>query len=173
MDIEDVHVPRILILINIWENYRFLNLVIFEKGEYIFYIECIICPAFEWRAYNFAECLYGYWRCACVKDFDFDLVKLQVVELSHFWEMTVHVLYTGYIICPAISSHNFQVLQNVGMDIQFEDMHMQRILIFFNFWKNYRLLNLVVFEEWEYIFYIGYISLYMCMNLWILNVQQF
>jgi hypothetical protein len=45
MDIEDVHVPRILIFINIWENYRFLNLVIFEKCEYIFYIGYIICPA--------------------------------------------------------------------------------------------------------------------------------
>jgi hypothetical protein len=31
MDIEDVHVPRILIFINIWENYRLLNLVNFEK----------------------------------------------------------------------------------------------------------------------------------------------
>jgi hypothetical protein len=25
MDIEDVHVPRILIFINIWENYRLLK----------------------------------------------------------------------------------------------------------------------------------------------------
>jgi hypothetical protein len=43
VDIEDVHVPRILIF-NIWENYRFLNLNIFEKWEYIFYIWYIICP---------------------------------------------------------------------------------------------------------------------------------
>jgi hypothetical protein len=31
MDIEDVHVSRILIFITIWENYRLLNSVIFEK----------------------------------------------------------------------------------------------------------------------------------------------
>jgi hypothetical protein len=35
MDIEDVHVSRMLIFFNIWENYRLLNLVIFEKREYI------------------------------------------------------------------------------------------------------------------------------------------
>jgi hypothetical protein len=35
---------------------------------------------------------------------------------------------------------------------------MQRILIFSNFSENYSLLNLIVFEKLEYIFYIGYIS---------------
>jgi hypothetical protein len=45
IDIEDMHVRRIWIFINIWENYMLLSLVIFEKWEYmyIFHIRYIIC----------------------------------------------------------------------------------------------------------------------------------
>jgi hypothetical protein len=40
VDIEDVHVPRILIFINIWENYRLLKLSHFGDS--------ILCTSFVW-----------------------------------------------------------------------------------------------------------------------------
>jgi hypothetical protein len=51
MDIEDVHVPRILIFINIWENYRLLNWCHFWEIRvhvhvHILYIGYIILPQF-------------------------------------------------------------------------------------------------------------------------------
>jgi hypothetical protein len=55
---------------------------------------------------------------------------------------------------PQFSAEDLPV-QNVDMDI--EDVHMQGILIFSDVFKTLRFLNLVVFEECEYIFYIGYI----------------
>jgi hypothetical protein len=88
------------------------------------------------------------------------------LNFSHFWEMRVHILYIGYIICPAISSHDFLVRQNVGMDI--EDMHMKRILIFSKFWENDRLLNLHIL----YTVKVHQLMAFMCMNSWILNIQN-
>jgi hypothetical protein len=49
MDIEDVHVPRILNFINIWENYRLLNLSHFLEIKvhvHMLYIGYIILPQF-------------------------------------------------------------------------------------------------------------------------------
>jgi hypothetical protein len=160
MDIEYVHVPRILILINIWENYRLLNLVIFEKWQYIFYIEYINCPtnsshSFWVKSLLFCWIITGCWTWSF---------------LSTYSIYRVHHL-SGYLL-PQFSSEDLLVLQTVSMDIR--DMHIQKILIFSIFCENYRLLNVVVFEEWEYIFYIGYINLvkaYMCMDTWMLNIQ--
>jgi hypothetical protein len=65
---------------------------------------------FKWGASYFAECLYGYWRCACTKELNFHsyLRKVQVVELIYYWEMRVHIfyIYIWYIICPTIVSHS-------------------------------------------------------------------
>jgi hypothetical protein len=52
------------------------------------------------------------------------------------------MFFIGYIICPAIYSHNFQVktflfLQNDGMDI--EGVDVQTILIIVKFLENCRL----------------------------------
>jgi hypothetical protein len=67
---------------------------------------------------------------------DFDchwyLGKLQVVELSHFWEMAAHILYkvhqlSGYLLLQFLSEEPL-ILLNITMDI--EDVHVQRILIF-------------------------------------------
>jgi hypothetical protein len=34
MDVEDVHVSRILIFINVWENYKLLNLFLRNESTY-------------------------------------------------------------------------------------------------------------------------------------------
>jgi hypothetical protein len=73
------------------------------------------------------------------------LFSLLFEKISGCWTIysicRVHHL-SGYLL-PQFSSEDLLVLQNVGMDI--EDMHMERILIFSNFWENYSLLNLDVF----------------------------
>jgi hypothetical protein len=86
IDIEDVHVPRFLIFFNIWENYRLLKAIIFEKREYMFYIGYIICPANSFH--NFlVKTLFGFnfWmdiRCIYASDFDF----LKYLEkITRFW----------------------------------------------------------------------------------------
>jgi hypothetical protein len=66
MDIEDVHVARILILIfiNIWENCRLLKLAIFEKWEYIFSLGYINCPAISSFLYvHLSVCLDFFTYC--------------------------------------------------------------------------------------------------------------
>jgi hypothetical protein len=40
MDIEDVHLSRILIFFHIWENYRIFNFVIYDT--ILYYIESIV-----------------------------------------------------------------------------------------------------------------------------------
>jgi hypothetical protein len=83
------------------KNYKLLNSVIFEKWDFIFYdIGYIICPAVS--SHNFQVKIFSFYRmlvwilnmCMC-KGFYFLLFlrKLQVVELSCFWGMRVHILY--------------------------------------------------------------------------------
>jgi hypothetical protein len=66
IDIEDVHVLWISIFINIWENYRLLNLFIFEIWEYIFYMGYTICPpnsshSFWVKSLSFCWILVWIW----------------------------------------------------------------------------------------------------------------
>jgi hypothetical protein len=69
IDIEDVHIPKTLIFIHIWENYRLLNLVIFEKKYSTYsllgtsFVRLSPPTIFKWKPSWFIECWYGYWRC--------------------------------------------------------------------------------------------------------------
>jgi hypothetical protein len=76
MDIEDVYVQRILIFIHISENYRLLNVVIFEKWEYMFYMGCIIYPAnsshnFQVNTLFYRMLVSKLKICIYAKNFDF------------------------------------------------------------------------------------------------------
>jgi hypothetical protein len=71
------------------------------------------------------------------------LRKLQVVELSHFWEMRVHIVYrVNHLSCyllPQFLSEEPLILLNVSMNI--EDVHVPRIFIFIVIWENFRFLR--------------------------------
>jgi hypothetical protein len=47
-------------------------------------------------------------------------------------------------------SEAFLVLMNISMDI--ENVQVPKVLNFFYIWENYKLLNLVIFEKWEYMY---------------------
>jgi hypothetical protein len=68
------------------------------------------------------------------------------------WE---YIFYMGYVICPAWTptpqffSEDPVIWVNVDMGI--EDVHVPKIWMSFIFEKTF--VNFVIFEKWEYIFY--------------------
>ena len=108
----------------------------------------MVCPhnsSYSFYARKFiVDCLYIYQRCACGKNFDFCafLLKIQIVELSHFCVNMAKRVYglSAQLLQQFVSQEVF-TLQNICTHIK--DVHVVRILIFMNFTKKYRLLNLV------------------------------
>jgi hypothetical protein len=137
-------IDRVTPLLVIFSNVQYTYAICIFSAQYVVIQVIIYRPMKSLETLQINNILWYSDVCISVRLsiwgfllINFYLVKLQVVQFCHFWEMTVHILYiyrvhhlSGYLLSllPQFSSEGLLVLLNISMDI--EDMQMQSILIF-------------------------------------------
>jgi hypothetical protein len=64
---------------------------------------------------------------------------------GHYSSGVIILRYTAGYLLPQFLNEEPLILKNVSIDIK--NLHVPRILIFNNIGENYRLLNLLIFEQ--------------------------